>query len=109
VLNYFEKSPGYSFWWTWKTIIVTYSHSWLTLVLIIITGFVLYLTLRGWKEKPLFLRMAVSLILPIQFVIHLLMGIPFEVRVFVEIAPVILVLASYPRAVARNSKLAFSE
>jgi hypothetical protein len=47
---------------------------------------------RHWARKPLFLRWALIVILPLQIVLHLALGMAFEIRVFAEVFPVVWVL-----------------
>ena len=65
----------------------------LTLVLLVLMAGVLYLVGYGWERKPLFLRSAFLVIFPLQVILHILMGMPFELRVFIESLPVMVILA----------------
>jgi len=47
---------------------------------------------RHWTRKPLFLRWALIVILPLQVILHLALGMAFEIRVFAEVFPVVWVL-----------------
>ncbi|MCZ2121229.1 MAG: hypothetical protein LC108_03075 [Anaerolineales bacterium] len=66
----------------------------------LILGYVSYLILMiiavrtRWKEKPVFLREALSILAPLMFVLYLLGSYPFEIRTFYEIYPLLILLAS---------------
>lgn len=51
-----------------------------------------------WQSKPLFLRQAFLVLAPPLLVLHLLVGFPFEVRVFLEVWPIVMLLMLHPRA-----------
>ncbi len=53
-----------------------------------ITAVIFWAVLRGWGSKPAFLRLAFVTFAPALFVMYLVCGQAFEVRVFWEIAPV---------------------
>jgi hypothetical protein len=54
---------------------------------------VLLLTLWRWKEKPEFLRTAALVLIPLAFTLYLVFGFPYEIRVFLEIYPLIGLLS----------------
>ncbi len=54
---------------------------------------ILWLVFRSWDHKPLLLRTAFLVIFPLLFVLYLVTGWAFEVRVFVEVFPVVYLLA----------------
>jgi hypothetical protein len=93
----FTHLPGAPFILSWRHVLTVYAANYpLTLAFALCLGWIGYLTLRGWKQKPLFLRTALSIIFPIQFILHIFMGWPYEIRVFAESLPLITVLAAYP-------------
>lgn len=58
-----------------------------------------------WEEKPIFLRRAILMFMPL-FFLYLLFGYPFELRVFYEVYPVIflIMLHSIGRLLGRTIK-----
>ena len=93
----FANLPGAPFILSWRHVLNVYAaYPFLTLAFVVCLGGIGYLSLRGWKQKPVFLRSAISILFPIQLILHLLMGWPYEVRVFAESLPLITVLAAYP-------------
>lgn len=55
-----------------------------------------------WPGKPLFLRHAFLVMIPALTVLHFLVGYPFEVRMFLEVWPVVMLLLLHPRAYERS-------
>ncbi len=63
----------------------------------LLAGFViLFLTFYRWQAKPPFLRDALVTTLPPLLVLYIPFGIPFEIRVFYEVYPVIFLLSIEP-------------
>lgn len=92
--------PGDPFWWTFPKVPVTHLENYgKTLVLLSILIFILFLVLRKWGQKPQFLRLAFLVLFPIQVVLYILVGSPFEIRVFAESLPVVACLAVYTRKI----------
>lgn len=48
---------------------------------------------RGWEQKPEHLRYAFGLFAPILLVAHLVVGTAFELRIFWELAPLMIILS----------------
>lgn len=61
------------------------------------------LAVWGWSHKPLFLRQAVLSTLPAFLGLYVFFGYPGELRVFLEVAPVILLLLFRQREVQTNA------
>jgi hypothetical protein len=68
---------------------------WFALLLLIFFCVFVIIALRQWSEKPLFLRVAFITIFPIQLILHILIGYPYEIRVFAEVFPVIFLLCAW--------------
>jgi hypothetical protein len=47
-----------------------------------------YFVYRNWRSKPAFLRAAFLILFPLLLIMHLTMGMAFEIRVFAEVFPV---------------------
>ncbi|MCC7118673.1 MAG: hypothetical protein IT310_09125 [Anaerolineales bacterium] len=66
---------------------------------VLVLGYVVYFILiafmikKDFHEKPSFLREAFATLLPVMFILYLLGGSPFEIRVFYEVYPVLFLLA----------------
>ncbi len=96
LMTIYKHSAGQDFYFWPGQILSGYWRQPLdTLLLISLFGTAIYLACRRWREKPAFLRTALLTILPLQLVLHLTMGMPFEIRVFAEVFPVIWVLMVY--------------
>ena len=54
---------------------------------------IVWLCLRNWEKKPLFLRTAFIILAPLLMMMFILFGWGFEIRVFVEIYAVVVLLA----------------
>jgi hypothetical protein len=65
---------------------------WLTLTQFVLLAVIVYLVFRAWRTKPLFLRIAFIVLFPLQVCLYLLFGEAFEIRVFVEVWPVLWLL-----------------
>ncbi len=53
------------------------------------------LVISYWKDKPVFLRYFIGIILPILILLHTIFGIPYELRVFYEAFPVLYLLSMF--------------
>ena len=51
-----------------------------------------YFVYRNWNQKPAFLRLAFLVLFPLLLIMHLTVGMAFEIRVFAEVFPVVWVL-----------------
>jgi hypothetical protein len=69
-----------------------------TILHFFITAVLLYLVIKDWKYKPRFFKIAFMVFAPLLTSMYFVMGQAFEVRVFWEIYPVIVIL-SYPTIV----------
>lgn len=95
-LSMFADVPGSLYWSTWDHIITTYRTLYLqTFILITLIIAMLFMVFRGWKQKPEFLRIAFLVIFPLQVILHFTVGMPFEIRVFVESVPLAACLIAY--------------
>lgn len=63
---------------------------------LILTSLITWLIIRHWSIKPIFLRRAALTVTPIFLVLYWLFGYPFELRVFLEIFPLLYLLAIPP-------------
>lgn len=48
-----------------------------------------------WKDKPIFLRYSVVVMVPILLSLHFMFGIPYELRVFYEVFPALYLLSIF--------------
>lgn len=53
---------------------------------------IIWMCMRKWQEKPIFLRTAVILFTPALMVLYGFFGVAFEIRVFAEVYPVVWAL-----------------
>jgi hypothetical protein len=71
-----------------------WTHPALVVLILAITAILLIFISKNWNHKPLFLRMALIILLPVQILLHLILGYEFEMRVYIEIFPIVLLLAT---------------
>jgi hypothetical protein len=94
LMKLYEGNVGQSFYfWPIRVIGGYWSEPIQSLILVGACAVAGYFVARHWKEKPEFLRCALSVLLPLLFILHLMLGIAFEIRVFAEIFPVAWVMA----------------
>ena len=93
IVKLFEGNPGQPFYFQpWQVIEKYWSHPITSLALLMLIALIWYFVARRWREKPAFLRSALAVMLPLQVVLHLAMGAPYEIRVFAEVYPVVWVM-----------------
>lgn len=89
----FQYNDGLSVWIRPTQNLVSYvHHPYITLLHIVVFGFILWMVFRGWKYKPIAIRLAFMIMAPILFVMFLVCGYPFELRVFWETYPLVVML-----------------
>ncbi|HSB03482.1 MAG TPA: hypothetical protein VLE49_22715, partial [Anaerolineales bacterium] len=72
------------------------AHPWQTLLFFLFIFSVVMLLVYQWKNKPLFLReAALSIGLPLGG-LYIFFGMPYELRVFLEVYPTVYLLACFP-------------
>jgi len=90
IVKIFEENPGQTFYFQpWQVLTKYWSHPISSLVLFVLVAVTWYFVARRWKEKPVFLRSALAVMFPLQVVLHLALGAPYEIRVFAEVYPVV--------------------
>ena len=72
------------------------AHPLYTLIHALVFGAILLLVVRHWWRKPLFLRKAFIIFMPILLVAYWVFGQPYELRVFWEVYPVTALLLIAP-------------
>jgi hypothetical protein len=77
----FSENGGQGVYFGFPETVSIYTEYWPALLVLV--PFV-YLVIRSWKQVPVFMRIAVFVLLPVQVILHLLFGKAFEVRVFAE-------------------------
>lgn len=96
IMSMFAHTPGSVFWLTWNHVLSEYGTQTLrTARLLSVVVILLILVFRKWSEKPEFLRIAFFAIFPMQIALHLMLGLPYEIRVFLESIPVLTCLITY--------------
>ncbi len=95
LMKLFEGAPGQNFYfWPLRVLSGYWNQPFDTLIILGACALAGYFIGRDWREKPLFLRCALMVMLPILVMLHLCLGMAFEVRVFAEVFPVIVGLIS---------------
>lgn len=93
----FANLAGSHFIWSLPLVIPMYTDQYLfTVILVSFVAVFIYLALRQWYAKPSFLIAAFLIIFPVMIVLHISLGMAFELRVFSEIIPAIVILVMYP-------------
>jgi len=93
----FAKNGGSHFFWWPDQVIATYiQHFGKTFTYIFLFALIVYLAHRNQETKPQLLVDAFLVMAPVLLVLHLFMGYPYEVRMFVEVAPAALLLCLAP-------------
>lgn len=64
-----------------------------TILHLSVTGFLLWWMSRGWEHKSYYLRFAFGLFAPLLLLMYVVFGQAFEIRVFWEISPLVIILS----------------
>jgi hypothetical protein len=106
IMSTFAHLPGDSFDWQPMRNLEKFLASPLTTCLILSTfGVILYAVIKGWSQKPLFLRIAFLTLFPAQVFLHLTLGGAWELRVYAESLPVIFLLAAYTQTPSQTAPI----
>lgn len=98
VLGLYANNPGGFVEYHWPF----YVENPLAILLAVIPFvFVGFFIAKGWAGKPLFLRQALVMVVPL-IPLYFLFGYPFEMRVFLEIYPVVFLLLIRPKAIRQG-------
>ncbi|RPI93357.1 MAG: hypothetical protein EHM40_10115 [Chloroflexi bacterium] len=68
---------------------------WFAVLLFVFFCLFLVIAIWQWNAKPGFLRAAFITLFPALLLLHILMGYPYEIRVFAEVFPVLLMLCAW--------------
>ncbi len=68
---------------------------WFAVLFFLFFCILIAIALWRWNEKPLFLRVAFITIFPIQLILHIFLGYSYEIRVFAEVFPIMLLLCTW--------------
>lgn len=91
----YADNPGTDFWWRLEqNLELLQTPGW---ALFHLAGVVLlaWLCMRGWRTCPLLLRQAFAVLFPVMSILYLLLGWAGEIRVFIELFPVLWGLARF--------------
>jgi hypothetical protein len=90
---WFADNPGSLFYFLLTRVLSDYlNHPVPSLALLSTLTTIGFIIVRQWQDKPAFLRSALLILLPVQVLMHLLVGMAFEIRVLAEVYPVIFLL-----------------
>jgi len=93
VIDRFAGNPGVDFLWRYPHNFIAYASAPVpTTILLAIVGTGAYLIFKGWNKEPFFLRTMLIVLFPQQLFLHLLLGMPWEMRVYAEVFPVVATL-----------------
>ena len=89
----FQYNPGSSLWVEpWQNLVRYANHPLQTIIYAMVLAVVLLRVFRNWNSKFYSLRLAFVVIAPILFVMFMVCGQAFEVRVFWEVYPLVVLL-----------------
>lgn len=90
----FAATEGSSAWIEPTENILKFSNQpYRTLLHLSVTIFLMWWMSRGWEHKPYYLRYAFSLFAPLLLIMYVVFGQAFEIRVFWEISPLVIILS----------------
>jgi hypothetical protein len=93
LMYYFRNNPGSLIYIRpVENLHLFFSNPLATLSFAIITALILYGVIHRWKNKPIFLRTAFLVFFPTLTILYLVAGVSFEIRVFVEVYPIVFLL-----------------
>ena len=105
----FAVNPGQTLDWQPMYNLVRYVNAPVsTIFLLVFLASIWFVVLRGWENKPLFLRTAFLILFPLQILLHITLGGAFEIRVYAESLPIIGLLSMWNLTLGRNGILAAS-
>jgi hypothetical protein len=80
-------------------------HPWLTLIHWLLIGLVIFLCLRQWRKKPWLYVLSFVVLAPIFLIMYILIGSSYEVRIFVELYPIVVpLIVEIPYGRTQNAK-----
>lgn len=90
----FADKAGSAFWFQPRENLEAFLRvPWLGAVHWAVFALIIWLCVRNWQRKPVFLRTAFTVLMPVSLVLYVVLGNAFEVRVFAEVFPVAWALA----------------
>lgn len=93
----YADSPGVPFLFRVVENFADYvKYPWRSLLFFIAVMVIVWMCMRNWHDKPLLLRTAFVVFAPVLMVLYFLFGSAFEIRVFAEMWPVVVVLVIDP-------------
>lgn len=88
IMYIFRNNPGVTIFWSTRYHIDQYTKYPSTLIFtVILFGAILFLMLKDWQRKPIFLRYASS-VFPLTLILFFVAGMPMEFRIFLDVLPV---------------------
>lgn len=92
----FQYNPGSTLWIEpWLNLVRYYNHPAQTVLYLGVMGIILWLVFRKWNTKSFALRLAFVTITPLLFVMFIVCGQPYEIRVFWECWGLVVTLISF--------------
>jgi hypothetical protein len=97
VMAAYASSPGTPISWRPMEVLKGYVDDPESFAVLLFLFFCAFLVpaLWRWNEKPEFLRVAFLTLFPVLLALHILMGYSYEIRVFAEMFPVLLMLCAW--------------
>lgn len=92
LLSLYSNNPGSAVEYYWPLYLTS---PLLLLISVMVFGLLFFFMARNWTSKPLFLRQALVMGLPL-LALYFLFGYPLEIRVFLEVYPVVFLLLIFP-------------
>jgi hypothetical protein len=94
IMQVFFRNPGtIAYFRPLQNLLAYLNNPFQTFVFISLSSILFYIIIYRWVEKPLFLRTAFWVFIPTLTILYFLFGVSFEIRVFIEVYPIALLLA----------------
>ena len=73
------------------------------LAILLFSGSILWMVIHQWRHAPDIIRTSFLIFMPILFLLYLIAGKTFEIRVFIEILPVLTIFLTMMISPSKNS------
>jgi hypothetical protein len=94
IMQVFSQNPGtIAYFRPLQNLLAYLNNPFLTFVFISLIVILLFIIINKWFEKPLFLRTAFLIFISTSSIMYFLFGVSFEIRVFIEVYPIALLLS----------------
>lgn len=104
IMRIYADVPGEDAQWRPMEVLTGYIEDPIWFAVLFLIAFCVFfaIALYRWNEKPLFLRVAFLTMFPVLLILHIFLGYAYEIRVFVEVLPVLLLMCTWSIAGIKN-------